>query len=679
MFNLRKRIKELQENTASLEAKSICKELLENFSNLPDSQISAVMVEKMKAVSDADKHVRKFVQVVEKVDAVNNLGVAKGIALIKESQIYSYPALKYGIDSIENSLITRQVRVVENEAMHKDFKAGDTWSSLKMGGGFRLETSNTAGKPEYMVIDATLECLKNFVWDEVVGKVYADLKTKRTDLSESIDIAISINGMVGNKGSFFFDSVIPKLEEHFINPTENSRTSIIESLRKMNFYPVAKKLSESLARVQQAGTKGVQIVSDNTKCEVSSIYSPILLENGTEYFFVKGNFYGKSEGKILKITEEAAKALPEKFTNVCRIVSSPNVFIKEGKISFYLKRNKVEILENEGAVSVLFNGSKVTSNELAKNMVSAGLFRLEESKIAYDVQTIAEAFSNIYDLDFGKLIESKIHAGSYVILMKNGDNIYLNKVNESMRSNEFFSDLNATQARNKIMEFIGFDIKESMSEYLEKDEVKLQEMREQQSEIVKHLSIVEANLTKVTTTLQDAFMSKSPELSSLKRVLEEEISKLRNDHRSISDKIRAFENKGSDAGFESGDEVKLVDSGDSATVVSVDSSTDSVTVVTSKGKTISVPISKVISQEAEIAKAETKNENEKADEEDEEEEVKTVKSEEVTDEDGEKEETEEEKETEEESAENTEVTSTKENVEIVENDDAENEELKKKL
>jgi len=609
MLNLRTRIKNLQENTSSLEAKAVCKEILENFVNLPETQLSAALVEKLKSVGDSDKHVAKFIQATDKISSIHDLGVAKSIATIKESQIYSYPGLKYGLEKIENSLQYKQVRVVENNSTTKDFKAGETWTGLNLkNNGFRVETSNTSGQPEYMLIDATLECLKNFVWDATVDGVYKELKSKREDLREGIDVAISITNMKSNKGSFFFDAIIPKLEEHFLNPTDSSRSSILEDLKKLNFYPAAKNLSESLSKIQRTNTNGVQILAENSKCTVSSIFSPVLLENAGEYFFVRGNFYCKKDGAINKITEAESQALPEKYRELCRIISSPSVFVKEGKISFYLKRDKVEILENESKVEVRFNGKPVTSNELAKNMVSAGLFRLEESKIAYDVQSLAESFENIYDIDFGKIIESNVYAGSYAILMKDSDKIYLNKVNESMKSNEFFSGLNATQARNQILEFIGFDIKESMDEYLAKDEVHLKELREQQLEIVKSISIVEANLTKVNSAMENELMASTPEVQELKGTLEKESNSLKATHRSIAEKIRAYENQNSsDIGFEVGEEVKLTESGDIATVSSINSTRNSIIVVTSNGKTVEVPAGKAISVHADIEKSNANN------------------------------------------------------------------------
>jgi hypothetical protein len=569
MLNLRKRIKDLQEKTASLEAKAVCVEIVENFVNVGDDQLSSFLVEKLRKVEDADKHVEKFIRISDKISAVNDLGVSRSIGRIKESQIYSYPALKYGLNKIENSIVNLQV-------------------------------------PEYVAIDEMIGCLKTFVWDSTVNESYNELKESRERLAEDIEISQSIYHIKRSKGNFIYDVVLEKLEDHFCNPTQSSRSSILEDLRKFSFSPVTRRLSESLAKFQRKETSGVQLVSENSKSAVHSVYSPLLLENGGEYFFVRGNFFRKNNGSIEKITETSA--LPEKFREICRIISSPSVFIKEGKVSFYAKRNKVEILENEGAVEVRFNGSKIPSKDLAKHMVSAGLFRLEESQMAYDVQSIVEGFSNIYDIDFVKVVESNIHKGSYAILMKEGENIYVNKVNESQRSNEFFSGLNATQARNMILEFIGFDIKESLSEYLEKDEAHLKSLKESQLELVKNLTIVEANYNKVINALQDPSLSSSPDLQSVKTMLEEEMVKLKNKHRSVSEDIRAFEKKTiSDMGYEVGDNVKVIDSGESATINSIDSTRGVVNIITSGGRTMDVAVSKITSLEGSEKQAEEKN------------------------------------------------------------------------
>lgn len=574
MLNLRKRIKELQEKTASIEAREACREVLENFVNLTEPQISTSLVERLKTVKDSDKAVKKFIQVAEKLNSVSDLGVASTIAKLKENNIYSYPALRYGIQKIEEGLIRQQL-------------------------------------PEYMLVGNLLETMKAFLWESHIEKAYNELKERVSSLEESILVARNIFVLSSTKGSFMYEGLVSKLSDHFENPTDSSRSSVLEDLKKFSFSPEIKALAESLTKVHREKKGGIQVLAENSRSVVSPIYSPVLLENATEYFFARGNFYAKKEGKVSIVNEKQASALPEKFRNLCRIISSPNVFIKEGKVSFYLKRNKVDILENESKVEVLFNGSKVTSSELAKNMVSAGLFRLDESQIAYDVQQVADNFSTIYDLDFAKVIESTVHKGSYVILMKNDDRIYLTKVNESQKTKEFFSDLTATQARNQVLSFIGFDIKESLEEYLEKDEERLRDLKEAQVKVTENIAVVEANLTKVKNSLQDSFLSSSVELNKLKNLLESEMEKLKSQHRELSHSIAAFEQKVlSDAGFEVGEQVKLVESGEMATVTAVDSSRDTISVVTANGETMVVPIGKLASLEEESSAAKAKNEEE---------------------------------------------------------------------
>ena len=149
MLNFRKRIKNLSEKTSSVEAKDLCKEVMENFVNVPEAQMSSALLEKFKSLKDADKAVKKFVQETEKIDRVSNLGVSNCIAKLKESQIYTYPALRYAIEKTEQLLISQQM-------------------------------------PEYMVIEQLTNSLKPLIWDTVVESIYRELMKTREDLNEEI-------------------------------------------------------------------------------------------------------------------------------------------------------------------------------------------------------------------------------------------------------------------------------------------------------------------------------------------------------------------------------------------------------------------------------------------------------------------------------------------------------------
>lgn len=575
MLNLRKRITELQEKTSSLQTKEVCKEVMENFVNIPENQLASSLVEKLSNISDADKHVEKFLTVTKKISDVTNLGVAKSLTElnslrreIKESAVYNYPALTYSLNAIESSLTVNKL-------------------------------------PEYMVIDKMVECLRTFTWDPSIKGVHDLLKTNRENLDESITVAKNLYIISQMKGAFMYEGIVSKLEEHFVNPTQSSRGSLIEDLKKFNFSPEVRTLSESLKKLQ--GKNGsVQIIAENSKCEVSSVFSPVILHEGNEILFIKGNFYSKTGDKVSKISE-GIKSLPDSYTELCRIVSSPNVFIKEGKISFFIKRNKVEISENDNSVDVLFNGSKIPTTDLAKHMVSVGMFRMDEAQTAYDVQKISESFKNIYELDFAKLIESKVYKGSYAILMKSGKNVSVTKVNESNNSNEFYTGLNVTQARNIILEFIGFDIKESMSEYISEEETRINGLKQSKIKMVESIAIVEAQMSKLDAADREPALSGSPELKELRSVLETEMNRLKTAYNSIVNDIKTFESSINESGFEVGEEVKINETGEIASVVSVNSSRNTITVVTAAGKTNELPVTKVSSIESELVIAHNDN------------------------------------------------------------------------
>jgi hypothetical protein len=70
-----------------------------------------------------------------------------------------------------------------------------------------------------------------------------------------------------------------------------------------------------------------------------------------------------------------------------------------------------------------------------------------------------------------------------------------------------------------------------------------------------------------------------------------------------AEKVKMLENKTSESSFEAGDDVKIVSTGETAKVSSVNSTTNRVTITTGEGKTKTVPVTDIASIEGEIEKA----------------------------------------------------------------------------
>jgi hypothetical protein len=578
MLNLTKRVHKLVEKTTSLETKDICKEVLETYTNVPSEQLETALVEKLKGVKDGDKHVAAFIKSATKAMKIKDLGVAKAISKIRESQTYHYPALRYALDRFERAKINEGVQ-------------------------------------DFLLVEDFLTSLKDFVWDANVKESLDSVRESYESEKEAVLVSKAIFEFRKAKGNFLFEKVCEMLEDHFENPTDASRSAVIEALTPFSYNGTAKALAESLKKIQNSSKPGaLNIIAENNNCEVSPVYSTIFVENGKEYFTIKGDVFKKEGSLVEKVTPEEFQSLSENVKRSYSILTANNFFVKEGKASFYIGRNKIEISEGENSTKVLFNGKPIASTEIAKSLVSTGMLRLEEAKIASDVQFVNDIFENFYEIDFAKTISSKIYEGSFVTLMKIDENIYVNKVNTSMKTNEFFSGLNATQARNLVLEFLGYDIKESMVEFLEKEETEILAIKEEQANILKNVTILEGEITKLTNAKKDAFIAAQPQVVALEEMLSKELQALKEKYSELSSKLKKFEAKASDAGVEIGQDVKLADSGELATVTAIDSNTKQVTVVTGDGKTKDFPLNKVVSVEKAEESAVKKNE-EKADEE----------------------------------------------------------------
>lgn len=595
MLNLTKRVHKLVEKTTSLECKDICKEVLETYTNVPAEQLENALVEKLKGVKDGDKHVAAFIKSATKAMKIKDLGVAKAISKIRESQTYHYPALRYALDKFERAKINEGVQ-------------------------------------DFLLVEEFLTSLKDFVWDANVKESLDSVRESYESEKEAVLVSKAIFEFRRAKGNFLFEKVCEMLEDHFENPTDASRSAVIESLVPFSYNSTAKALAENLKKIQNSSKPGaLNIIAENANCEVSPVYSTIFVENNKEYFTIKGDVFKKEGSVVEKVTPEEFSNLSENIKRSYSILNSNNFFVKEGKASFYIGRNKIEISEGENSTKVLFNGKPITSTEIAKSLVSTGMLRLEEAKIASDVQFVNDIFENFYEIDFAKTISSKIYEGSFITLMKIDENIYLNKVNSSMKTNEFFSGLNATQARNIILEFLGYDIKESMVEFLEKEETEILAIKEEQANILKNVTILEGEISKIANAKKDAFIASQPQISALEEMLSKELNALKEKYSDLSSKLKKYEAKVSDAGVEIGQDVKLADSGELATVTAIDSNTKKVTVVTADGKTKDFPMNKVVSVEKAEESAVKKNE-EKADEEAEKEPIAKVDDEEKVEE-----------------------------------------------
>lgn len=501
MLNFRKRVTSLLENTSSLEAKNVCKELLEAFHNIPEYELSEAIVNKLKTISDSDKHVNKFIKVSEKLNIVSNLSVNESISKLKTCPIAGYTSFGYNLSRIENQVVSQNL-------------------------------------PAYVTIDALVEAISSFTWEPAVKEIYENLVALRESNKEDILTMKGLYTLGLAKGNFLYNDAIAKLENHFFSPSEASRSSILESLNKFSYNPGVKELLEGIRKIS-ASTGKTELISENKNVNIVPAYSFVHKMNETEeFFFVKGKVYKKTNESVSLATNEEFEALPSDFKNVFGIFNSPNIVISESKITVFAKRTKIELFESEGIITALVNGKSIPCSDVARSLVSTGILRIDESKYANEIQILANNFDKIFELDFVKVLESKIYEGLHSVIFNVANNLSVAKFNPAMKTDELIACNTINEARTELLNFLGYDIKESFSEFLDEEEKTLNLLKENQNVIISKIESLERELSKISESLKDPYIAGNEKVLELKAVLESELSNLKTEYSSIVESIK---------------------------------------------------------------------------------------------------------------------------------------------
>jgi hypothetical protein len=281
---------------------------------------------------------------------------------------------------------------------------------------------------------------------------------------------------------------------------------------------------------------------DNNVCNIDNLYSPITVNENETLFY--------SSGKFLKIDHESGvlqecnmDEVPEELADKAQIVSDRDVKIDNNKISLNIGNNKVEIIFTNESKEIYFDGKRINESDLpvAVSVSTNNLLESSNHKINKAV-FIAKNSEDIVDIDFGKKIKSKVYENVEVNIFKTESGIYVQTVNPAMRLNKIY-EANATQAITIVKDFIKYDISESLTEFLEGEQAFLSVMKNDKTEIVKNIDILENELRKLDVVKeQNPLIANSDELISLEEGIENEIESLKDRWNQINVEISRFYN-----------------------------------------------------------------------------------------------------------------------------------------
>jgi hypothetical protein len=240
-----------------------------------------------------------------------------------------------------------------------------------------------------------------------------------------------------------------------------------------------------------------------------------------------------------------------------------------------------------------------------------------ENSLVNDIITIYENYDNIVELDFAKSVISNIYEGVSMNLIKWENQIYLQKVNESMREKSLYK-VNGSQAVKAVKDYLRYDISEGLTEFLEGDHKRKSIMMNDRNEILENINLIEGEIEKIERFFDvKPELKESEELRSAHDSLCRELSSLREKWNHLNIEIDRVEDNlveidtdiFEDEKFQIGDYIKVKESGETGKVLSVDGSSGRYTVLLDSGRTSDYTVEEITDLEEALNKASEDNED----------------------------------------------------------------------
>jgi len=487
---------------------------------------------------------------------IYSFGVLKTVQALKNSSLSGIPSARAILEKFENLLLIRNVS-------------------------------------EAFLIEGLLNELKEFEWENSVKSALNNLQKVYEHRRREVEVVKAYETIKNAPGRELFSDATDSMSKWLI--AENRDSSVLASgLRKWGFNPIVRNLVNFLGEHEARSKNTFVIKSDNSQSEIVNIYSPLLIEESRSIFFTSGKFFYVSENELGVLSESEVALLPADFINKVKLINDPMVRISDNRVTCFTGKNKVDFVFEGENKKVLFNGNSIKEEDLPRSL-SMTLHTIFEgsNQVISKVNGISKIADELMDIDFGKKIVSKIYENVEANIFKVNGKIYVQTFNPSMKLNKVYEG-NATQASNIIKEFIKFDISESLTEFLDREDAIRSVMYNDRTQISRNIEILVEETKKIDSAIQsNPILKGSAELVALRESIESEISVLKERWNQVNFEIKKFESSKSEIsedvneniGYPIETEVRVIKNGSKGKIIGVDGNSRTYTVMMENGTT----------------------------------------------------------------------------------------------
>jgi len=312
---------------------------------------------------------------------------------------------------------------------------------------------------ESYVTALVIKELESFMWLDSVKESVTDAVKYINENMMSFEVNETLRRLRNMNGNNFYATAVTKLEE-FSNLSESEiRERIKYDMNAFTWIPEAKRLVETVNHLEHS-------LSSNTEAVVENVYSQIMQIDGKNAFYLNKKVYSIDENN--QITPVDYNKLTALYLTLIAVTEN---FKFNGDVATYFKgNNSIKFQLTENGTSVKFNDTEVEikeSADLRNFLLSNGSFGVNDMA---ELDMVAKAFENLSSftqLDFVQSIHSRMHKGVIVNVIKLDENVYINRVNPYMNTNEFIKASTAADAIGLVKEYVNYDIKTSLVDLLE--------------------------------------------------------------------------------------------------------------------------------------------------------------------------------------------------------------------
>ena len=378
------------------------------------------------------------------------------------------------------------------KAMTETLGAGFTTSSIKSIIEKYEKIYASQSYTHSVIATGLVNELRDYMWIEAVAEITNNIASILNENTFSIQVENTYSKLKNSNQNAYFSGVFPVLED--LMGMEESE--IIENASYMlhphTWVPEVKAIVERVNLLN----KNANETADHI---INKKYSPVVEHGGNYVFNLDGVSYIMKNGELEKIDQNLLGAA---YLTMLAVEESAK--FSENAITFYKGKHVYEIKLNEGGKIFTVDGRELLFGEKAqlKNLlVSTCHFNVNEN---YNIDILTAAYEHaesFLELDFVQSISPRHLKGITLNVIKVNENIYLNKINNSMKMNEMIKAESAEKAIQIVKEFINYDITPLVKDSLEAGAKKRLAVQEKRTRVLDKIDFL--NEKKAELSLQD--------------------------------------------------------------------------------------------------------------------------------------------------------------------------------